>query len=181
MRRWMLIIVAGLCLLTGCMGSAPIRPADGPDKAMAFGNITIPGKVLTGVALYKYGEIYAPPFKSPPRSHTYTNGNFFFENLEPGKYYLVSFMSSGNEIYYFNYSGLEKEDIEQSLIDVKPGAVVYLGSYKVTGVTDHFLRQDTFDIEQVRQPGEKTILQHLKEATAQTGWDQKIAKRLARL
>ena len=180
MKRIMPLLLLAAILLCGCVGPAPIRPAEGPDKAMAYGNITIPGKVLTGVALYKYGEVYAPPFKSPPRSHTYTNGNFFFENLAPGKYYLVSFMS-GNNIYYFDYSGVEKENIERSLIEIKAGAAVYLGSFRVTGETDHLLRQDTFDIEQVGEPTEKTILTHLKEATAQTGWDRKIAQRLKRL
>ena len=178
--RILSLLVAAVLLATGCAGSAPIRTADSPDKAMAYGNITIPGKVLTGVSLYKYGEIYAPPFKSPPRSHTYTNGNFLFENLAPGRYYLVSFMS-GNNVYYFDYSGIEKEDIEKNLIDIKPGSVVYLGSYRVTGETDHLLRQDTFDIEQVRDPSEKTILKHLQEVTAQTGWDVKISRRLKKL
>lgn len=180
MRRLIPLLVTAAIILAACVGAAPIRPAESPDRAMAFGNITIPGKVLNGVSLYKYGEVYAPPFKSPPRSHTYTNGNFFFENLAPGKYYLVSFMS-GNNIYYFDYSGVEKENIEQSLIEIRPGAIVYLGSYRVTAETDHLLRQDTFDIEQVGEPTEKTILMHLEEATAQTGWDEKIVRRLKRL
>ena len=88
---------------------------------------------------------------------------------------------SGNNVYYFDYSGIEKEDIEKNLIDIKPGSVVYLGSYRVTGETDHLLRQDTFDIEQVRDPSEKTILKHLQEVTAQTGWDVKISRRLKKL
>ena len=79
-------IVILIAFLVGCMGAAPIKHAAGPDASAAYGNISIPDKYITNVMLYKVGEVYAPPFKSPPKGHTYTNGNFFFENLEPGKY-----------------------------------------------------------------------------------------------
>jgi hypothetical protein len=128
------------------------------------------------VTLYKVGEVYAPPFKSPPQSHTYTNGNFFFENLAPGKYFLASFMS-GNEIFYFNFTGLKKEEfLKKVAIEIKPGAVVYLGSYKVTGIERNFLKSDTFDIKHSDKPGKTTILKQLEEAAKGTGWDQRFAQ-----
>ncbi|WP_455217737.1 hypothetical protein, partial [Kaarinaea lacus] len=153
-------------LLTGCFGAAPIRPVSGPGASAAFGNITLPGdRVITRVILYKVGEVYAPPFKSPPQSHTYTNGNFFFENLSPGKYYLASFMS-GDRHFYFNFRGIdEKEFLDKVALDIKPGTVNYLGSYEVTGITENFFASDTFDIKASKKPGPKTILDHLVEAT----------------
>lgn len=162
-------------ILTAC-GVAPIKPVSGPQASAAFGNITLPdNKVITRVILYKVGEIYAPPFKSPPQSHTYTNGNFFFENLSPGKYYLASFMS-GNRAFYFNFQGIEKEEfLEKVAVDIKPGTVNYLGSYKVTGITDNFFASDTFDIEASKKPAPKEILKHLTEAAKGTGWDKRFA------
>jgi hypothetical protein len=158
------------------MGAAPIKKVSSPDASAAYGNISIPNQVITNVMLYKVGEIYAPPFKSPPRSHTYTNGNFFFENLEPGKYFLVGFMS-GNEAFYFNYKGIDKEKfIEKVAIDIKPGVVSYLGSYKVTGIERNFIKSDTFDIKPSETPARSKILLQLKEAAKGTGWDQRLSK-----
>ena len=168
-------IIAISAALSGCFGAAPIKQASDPSHSAAYGNITLPdNKVITRVILYKVGEVYAPPFKSPPQSHTYTNGNFFFENLTPGKYFLSSFMS-GNNAFYFNYRGLKDEEfLNEVAIDIKPGSVVYLGSYQVTGIERNFLMSDTFDIKRSKKPGKTTILKHLQKAAKGTGWDQRF-------
>ena len=174
-----LIIIA--LVLGGCFGAAPIRPDLGPAYAVAYGNISLPDdKYITSVMLYKVGEIYAPPFKSPPAGHTYTNGNFFFENLEPGKYFLMGFMS-GQEAFYFNYRGIDpKEFMNNAAIDVKPGSVTYLGSYQVTGITRNFLKSDTFDIKPSKTPDKATILTYLKEVATGTGWDKRFSQTMKR-
>ena len=152
----------------------------GPESSVAYGNISIPNQYITNVMLYKVGEVYAPPFKSPPKGHTYTNGNFFFENLEPGKYYLVGFMS-GQDAFYFNYTGLKDEEfINKVAIDIKPGSVTYLGSYQVTGIERNIIQSDTFDIKRSKTPGKNKILTHLKEAAKGTGWDQRFTKAMNR-
>jgi len=168
-----------VALLTGCFGAAPIKPVSGPESSAAYGNITLPdNKVVTRVIMYKVGEVYAPPFKSPPQSHTYNNGNFFFENLKPGKYYLASFMS-GNVAFYFNFRGVKEEEfLKEVAIEIKPGTVNYLGSYEVTGIERNFFASDTFDIRRSKKPGKKTILKHLKEAAKGTGWDKRFAQKL---
>lgn len=128
--------------------------------------------------LNKVGEIYAPPFKSPPQGHAYTNGNFFFENLEPGKYYLMGFMAD-QEAFYFNFQGIdEAKFIKEVAIEIKPGAVVYLGSYQVTGIDRNFFKTSTFDIKRSKSPGKSTILKHLIEATKGAGWDTRPEKAL---
>ena len=172
-----IIISVITAALAGCFGAAPIKPVAGPDLSAAYGNITLPDNmVITRVILYKVGEVYAPPFKSPPQSHTYTNGNFFFENLTPGKYFLASFMS-GNNAFYFNYRGLKDEEFLQNVaIDVNPGSTVYLGSYQVTGIERNFLKSDTFEIKSSKKPGKGTILKHLQQAAKGTGWDQRFAE-----
>jgi hypothetical protein len=172
------ILITGiLAILSGCFGAAPIKKMNDPSLSAAYGNITLPdNKVINRVILYKVGEVYAPPFKSPPQSHTYTNGNFFFENLKPGTYYLASFMS-GNEAFYFNYRGLKEEEfLKQVAIEIKPGTVNYLGSYQVTGIERNFLKSDTFEIKRSDTPDKNTILKHLQQAAKGTGWDQRFAK-----
>jgi len=165
-----LVVAVALC---GC-GSMAVRPATNADMAAAYGNISLPDGNITNVMLFKVGEVYAPPFKSPPKGHIYTNGNFLFENLEPGKYFLVGFMS-GQNAFYFNYRGLEKEEfINKVAIDVEPGSVTYLGSFKVTGIDRHLLKTDTFDIKRSRSPSRNVILEDLKMAAAGTGWDKRF-------
>ena len=174
----LLLIAIGL---SGC-GAPPIKPVEGPSSAAAYGNITLPdNKVITRVILYKVGEVYAPPFKSPPQSHTYMNGNFFFENLTPGKYFLASFMS-GNVAFYFNYRGIkEKEFIKKYAINIKPGSVKYLGSYRVTGIEKHWFSSGSFKIKRSKKPRPKTILKHLIKASKGTGWDKRFTKAMKRL
>lgn len=168
--------------LSGCLGVAPIKQVGDPDYSAAYGNITLPdNKVITRVILHKIGEVYAPPFKSPPQSHTYMNGNFFFENLKPGKYYLASFMS-GNYAFYFNYRGLKDEEfLKEVAIEIQPGTVNYLGSYLVTGIEKNFIKSNTFDIKRTKKPGRKTILKHLKEASKGTGWDKRFEKAMSEM
>jgi hypothetical protein len=171
----MIIAAFLLAIITGC-GAPAIKPASGPEVAVAYGNITMPVGNITNVMLNKVGEIYAPPFKSPPQSHTYVNGNFFFEDLAPGKYYLVGFMS-GQEAFYFNYQGIdEAKFLKEVAIEIKPGAVVYLGSYQVTGIDRNFFKTDTFDIKPSKTPARNTILKHLIDATKGTGWDVRFQK-----
>lgn len=164
-------------VLTGCFGAASIRPDLGPNYAVAYGNISLPDdKYITNVMLYKVGEVYAPPFKSPPAGHTYTNGNFFFENLEPGRYFLMGFMS-GQEAFYFNYRGIDPEKFINSVaIDIKAGSATYLGSYQVTGIERNLLKSDTFAIKRSNSPDKATILAHLKEAATGTGWDKRFSQ-----
>ena len=171
------IITIIAAVLAGCFGAAPIKHATDSKRSAAYGNITLPDNlVITRVILYKVGEVYAPPFKSPPQSHTYTNGNFFFVNLTPGKYYLASFMS-GNNVFYFNYRGLKDEEfLEKVALDIKPGSVSYLGSYQVTGIERNFFKSDTFEIKPSKKPAKVTILDHLKRAAKGTGWDKRFAK-----
>lgn len=167
-----------VAFLSGCQSTA-VKPVAGPDSSVAYGNITMPDdKVITRVMLYKVGEVYAPPFKSPPQSHTYTNGNFFFENLTPGKYFLVSFMS-GDAVFYFNFQGMSDEEfLREVAVDIKPGTVNYLGSYLVTGIDENLFKTDTFDIELSNKPNQTTILKHLKDVTKGTGWDKRFASEI---
>jgi hypothetical protein len=125
-------------------GSMAVRPVSSPGMAAAYGNVTLP------------------------------EGNIFFENLQPGKYYLMGFMS-GQNAFYFNYRGVEKEKfINEVAIDIKPGSTSYMGSYEVTGIDRNFFKSNTFDIRRSDKPSRNAILAHLKEAAAGTGWDERF-------
>jgi hypothetical protein len=171
----LLLVTLAVVLLAGC-GTPAIQPVSGPDVAAAYGNITLPEGNITSVLLNKVGVVYVPPFKSPPEGHVYTNGNFFFENLEPGKYFLVGFMA-GQNAFYFNYYGMKEDEFMKKVaIEIKPGSVTYLGSYKVSGITHNFIKTDTFNIEPSKTPSKSAILKHLIDATKGTGWDERLNK-----
>lgn len=164
-------------LITGCSTGA-IKPVTGPEAAAAYGHITMPAGDITNVMLYKVGEVYKPLFNPPPRSHVYPNGDYFFENLEPGKYFLLGFMS-GQEAFYFNHKGIDDPKfLKDFTIDVKPGSVTYLGSFEVTGIDRNFLRTDSFDIKRSKTPTKSTILKQLIGVTKGTGWDAVFEKAL---
>ena len=138
----MIITAMLVAMIAGC-GTPAIKPVSGPEASAAYGNITMPAGNITSVLLNRVGDIYAPLIKSPPQSHAYTNGNFSFENLEPGKYYLMGFMVD-QEAFYFNYQGIdEAKFLKEVAIDIKPGSVVYLGSYEVTGIDRNFFKTES--------------------------------------
>lgn len=170
-----LVMAAVAMLMAACSGAGPIRPATNSQAAAAFGNISLPHGYITHVMLYKVGVVYVTPFKSPPEGHTFTNGDFFFENLKPGKYFLVGFTSK-HKAFYFNYLGIDKDKfIKEMAVDIKPGSITYLGSYKVTGIDRNLFKTNTFDIERSNTPSKRTVLKNLREETSGTGWDKRIA------
>jgi len=163
--------------ITGCNLQA-IRPVSGPDAAAAFGHISLPPGKITDVMLYKVGVVYTTPFNTPPQSIVYPNGDFFFENLEPGQYVLLGFMSR-MESFYFNQQGnTDPNFLKDFNIDIKPGSVNYLGSFEVTGIDQNFLRSESFDIKRSKTPTKAAILKHLIEETRGTGWDKSFEKAL---
>ena len=178
MRQIIAILIMGAIamLMAACSGTGQVRPATNSQAAAAFGNISLPHGYITHVMLYKVGVVYVTPFKSPPKGHTFTNGDFFFENLKPGKYFLVGFMSKQNA-FYFNYRGIDKDKfIKEMAVDIKPGSITYLGSYKVTGINRNFIKSNTFDIKQSNTPSKSTVLKNLRVEIAGTGWDKRIAR-----
>ncbi len=65
-------------MFIGCAGPGKVHTAD-PSTAFVFGSLNLDDKyVATAVIMHEYGVVYAPLFKTPPQTHTYTNGSFFF-------------------------------------------------------------------------------------------------------
>jgi hypothetical protein len=164
-------------LVTGC-STGEIKPVTGPEAAAAYGHITMPVGDISNVMLYKVGESYTPLIKPSPSSHVYPNGDYFFENLEPGKYFLLGFMS-GQEAFYFNHQGIDDAKFQKEFtFDIKPGSVNYLGSFEVMGIDRNYQRSVYFDIKRSKIPTKSTILKHLIGETKGTGWDAVFEKAL---
>jgi hypothetical protein len=127
-------LLAG-ALLTACAsGGGPVAPAS-PSRAMIFGHLGLPVEVrdeIQWIHVYKLGEVYAPPFKKPPTVRFFPNGDFFAENLKPGKYY-VHHLVAGMEAFYLYPPDMKesKEVVLDRVVEVGEGEVAYLGSHRI--------------------------------------------------
>ena len=173
MKQTVIKVVFIMLTIASC-GAEPIASASSPDVSAGYGNITLPAGNITNVLLYKVEEGGAPPVKSPHQCHTYANGDYFIENLEPGEYFLKGFMA-GKEEFDLNFKGMKEEEfIKEAEIDVKPGALAYFGSYNVNGLDQNMQKTASFAIEHNHMAAKILILKHIKPDTQGTGWDRLI-------
>lgn len=173
MNQSIIKIVFVMLTIASC-GAEPISPVSGPDAAAAYGNISLPEGSISDVLLYKETEGGAPPVKSPHQCHTYANGDYIIENLEPGKYFLMGF-KAGKEVFNVNYKGVnDAQFIKDTEVEVKPGSITYMGSYDVKGIDKKFQKSGAFEISHSHTAARMLILKHLKEDAQGTGWDRII-------
>ena len=173
MRKAMLLRVLGplaAILLGACAAPPPPHDILSPENALVFGYVESKENPIDTVEFHKYGEVYIPPFKTPPRVLIFRNGNFMAENIKPGKYYIAAFHSKLNK---FSLVGT-KQAAYQIVVDVKPGSLTYLGSHRIYPRSGNAEP----DIKPILNPGEREILRELYHVTAGTGWQAKISRRL---
>ena len=166
-----------LIAAVGCGGS--IRPPSSPENGMIFGNIVIDEKyVPTGVALAEYGKVYVGPFNPNPTGWCYGNGNFFFEDLKPGKYWLW-YITSGNTRYWARHK--TEEDLNAAIVDLKPGEIHFLGSFKITDNTIPIFNCGDVTAAAAMKPTEEDLLKFLAESLKEKGWGERLEARLKEL
>jgi hypothetical protein len=128
-------LVTGAALATACAGgSGPIR-APSPGAAMIYGSLELPDAVADRIQwlhIYKVGEVYVPPFKTPIRARVFPNGDFYMENVSAGRYF-VHHVAAGFEAFYLYPAKLAeaKDAVLGQAVDVGPGSLAYLGRYRI--------------------------------------------------
>jgi len=161
--------------LSSC-GSQSIRPLDSESSGAIIGNLKIPGGYRY-INLNKVGKIYVAPFDSPPQAYVDENGNFIFENLSPGQYYLLN-VSDGHQVFAIATS---EDVVKKNLIEVKAGQIVFIGSLVFNNIKNPLLGTSTFEIHRVNTPDEKTIIKELIPQAKNTGWDSRLEAKLKSL
>ncbi len=157
----------------GCGGHS-IQKVESPESACVYGNIVVDdGYVPNAVIMHELGVVYAPPFASPPTATTFDNGDFFFDNVKPGRYYLARFMV-GNEMYAFSAS--TEEELAPMLFDVKPGESHFYGAFHAESGKGSIF-SPAFDFQRAAHPDEAQVLRALMPHLMGTGWDQRVAQR----
>ncbi len=137
--------------------TGPIEKIE-PGTGLVYGHVTMPGGV-GGVDMAHPRLIFA----GNERAHVYSDGDFVFENVEPGEYALRRFFSQG-QYYYFAYQHIRP-------FEVKPGRVTFAGSYEV-----HF-EGGVAVISAASAPTSSQILRNVFERTSGSGWDAAIRAR----
>ena len=165
---WVFIAV----LLSACAAPPPPYDILSPENALVYGYVESEDPIDL-VEFHKFGEVYIPPFKTPPRVLIFRNGNFMAENIKPGKYYLAAFYSNLKKFSMVS----NKQAAYQIIVDVKPGSLTYIGSHRIYKKHNQ-KNEDNPDIKQILNPGERQILRDIYQVTAGTGWQAKVARRL---
>lgn len=175
----MIVMALTAVLSLGGCATKPTPPFEivSPEKGMIYGHIHIPGHEVTEIELREFGKLYIPPFVTPPRVMIFRNGNFLAENLTPGSYYISRFVSK--KLFYTLVK--DGRSAYQSIINVEPGSVKYVGSFEITNVTPGVFVQGDFNIRTVRKPSERNILKHMFQVTQGTGWQTRIDRRIKSL
>jgi hypothetical protein len=214
---WIWIVLA---LATGCASHSGPPQAATPSTAMVYGHLDLPEDVrdeIQWIHVYELGAVYVPPFKTPVVARFFPNGDFYAENLKPGKYY-VHHLVAGFEGFYLYPPDMRegKAIILDRVVEVGPGAIAYLGNHRIhewkRGLSSklspeiggvrllsstpgagpepipNFMNHSnwmtagsgTFSLERTMKPSEeRRILEHVMQEVGGTGWDTKIASRLA--
>ncbi len=169
-----------LGLLSACAG-APAPPLNIIDEnmGMIFGHIES-YDMMTKVEIREYGRSYFPPFSIPPKVYIYPNGDFIAVNLKPADYYVSYYVSKQNTRFTLNAIKLHSY---QDVYKVKPGKMVYAGSYRITGrrARDKTADKDEFYYAKVMLPSEREILRRLHKKTQDRSWQAWIDRRLREL
>src|SRR5260221_3220506 len=120
--KGMLALSALIAAGAGCGGHS-IQRVESPESACVYGNIVVDDAyVPNNVIMHEVGVVYVPPFASPPTAATFDNGDFFFDNVKPGRYNLASFMV-GNDMYAC--SPTSDAELAPMIFEVKSGARFY--------------------------------------------------------
>lgn len=136
MKSWRTIVALAVCATVAACATGPGRiQSPSPSGAMLYGSLELPAEVrdqIQWIIIYKLGEVYAPPFKTPIKVRFFPNGNFYIENVKPGTYY-VHHVVAGFEAFYLYPPDMSeaKAVVQHHTIDVEPGTLAYLGHYRI--------------------------------------------------
>ena len=130
-----IVVIAACAVLVACASGPGRIKAPTASGAMFYGSIELPAEVrddINWVMIFKDGEVYVPPFKTPIKARVFPNGDFYMENVEAGTYY-VHHVVAGFEAFYFYPADISeaKTIVQEQTTDISPGTLAYLGHYRI--------------------------------------------------
>ena len=144
--------------LSGCAGT-PVDPKD-DTLSLVYGYIDMKDapSPLEWVSIKRYGAPKQAYYNAAAK-----DGLFWHVGIEPGSYQVEKFGGAGGipmfkSEYEYNFGTKGRN---QTAIRIQTPGVFYMGAYKYIDHPGGFLKQDQFDMQTVKQPTEKEILQKL--------------------
>jgi hypothetical protein len=133
--RWFVPLFATALVSVACAGGPGRIKPPSATGAMLYGSLDLPAEVrdqIQWLIIYKVGEIYAPPFKSPIKARVFPNGDFYMENVTPGTYFVHDVVAGFEAFYLYPPKMSEvKEAALAHAVDVAPESLTYLGRYRI--------------------------------------------------
>jgi hypothetical protein len=133
-RRFVPLLAVALVSVGCASGPGRIKPPSA-NGAMLYGSLDLPAEVrdqIQWLIIYKVGEIYAPPFKTPIKARVFPNGDFYMENVTPGTYFVHDVVAGFEAFYLYPPSMSEaKQAALAHAVEVAPESLIYLGRYRI--------------------------------------------------
>lgn len=133
-RPQVLAIAAALLWIACASGPGRIQ-APSETGAMLYGSVELPAEVrdqIQWLIIYKVGEVYAPPFRSPIKARVFPSGSFYMENVAPGTYFVHDVVAGFEAFYLYPPSMSEAKQVAlANAVEVAPGGITYLGRYRI--------------------------------------------------
>jgi hypothetical protein len=194
-RRHFAGLWLGMWLLGGCaygfsdhktLGTQPDQPSS-TQASFVFGYIDMQD-ADPGLDWVTFQQL-APVAKDPDIPGHAKDGIFYLENVAPGSYQVYDFGGRGGGFFakgkvYYSYpvsfpvsrqSGFMRVKVE------KPD-VYFLGAYKYVSVKgNRFTTSYVYDLEPLKTPTEREVLQRLLPMVKGTQWERRLTERLRRL
>jgi hypothetical protein len=128
-------LIGALVLAVACASGPGRIQAPSQSGAMLYGSLDLPPQVrdqIQWLIIYKVGEVYAPPFKTPIKARVFANGDFYMENVSPGTYFVHDAVAGFEAFYLYPPDISEgKKVVLAHATEVAPGSLAYLGRYGI--------------------------------------------------
>lgn len=173
------LIVAALAA-SGC-GSTPeiTPPEDKESTSLVFGHLDMSD--APSDLDWVWMKRMRPVTDTPYFSFWTVDGTFFRGNVPPGTYKFTKFGGhSGwkNTTYNYNFPDQGKGELDRQ---VGSNGLYYVGSWRYKKIKTSFWKPDQFDLERVKSPTERELLERMLPYAKGAHWRGMIERRLREL
>lgn len=175
-QRAMVAVLLGNFVLSGCALNHEVRTAPEGNSALIFGFFDMSdAPYQLGCVRVTQDERAGIAYRQSCMT-TVANGLFFLEDAPAMKYHIPFFYAGGK----LHMISADKQDV----IEVLPGTLTFVGSYKYKVVHRDLgdivkLTPEQYGLNRVKNPSETAVLKMLMDKVQDPRWKNRIQIRLA--
>lgn len=172
----MVAVLLGNLVLSGCALNHEVRTAPEGNSALIFGYFDMSdAPYQLGCVRVTQDERVGIAYRQSCMT-TVANGLFFLEDAPAMKYHIPFFYAGGK----LHMISADKQDV----IEVLPGTLTFVGSYKYKVVHRDLgdivkLTPEQYGLNRVKNPSETAVLKMLMDKVHDPRWKNRIQMRLA--